>query len=126
VHTDDVNRYGYKPFGLFIPYGLANFFTFVTVLIGMYSYMYDDVMPDKKFQDIVSAAEDPEIIQVVKSRKRSMTAVLVGDKIVLRAGPSLGEKKGHGFKMVRIWRGGKGRSKKRERENSVERKIEEV
>ena len=43
-------------------------------------------MPDKKFQDIVSAAEDPEIIQVVRSRKRSMTAVVVGDKIVLRAG----------------------------------------
>lgn len=92
----------------------------------MYSYIYDDVMPDKKFQDIVSSAEDPEIIQVARSRKRSMTAVLVGDKIVLRAGPRLGEKKGHSFKMGRIWRGGKGRGKKSERENSVKRKIEDV
>jgi hypothetical protein len=120
-----VNRYGYKPYGLFIPYGLANFFTFLTVLIGMYSYNHDKVMPDKKFQDIVSAAEDPEIIQVARTRKKSMTAVLVGDKILLRAGPSLGEKKGHIVKVGRIWRGGRGRDKKREMEKE-KRKIEEV
>ncbi|KAF2002416.1 hypothetical protein P154DRAFT_488382 [Amniculicola lignicola CBS 123094] len=87
---DDVNRYGYKSLGLFIPYGLAVLFTFVTVLIGIYSYIYDDVLPDKKFQDIVSAAEDPEIIHVVRSRQRSMTVMMVDGQVVLKAGPEMG------------------------------------
>ncbi|KAF2177452.1 hypothetical protein K469DRAFT_755105 [Zopfia rhizophila CBS 207.26] len=84
---DEVNRYGYKPYGLFIPYTLANLFTFVVILFGIFSYIKDDVMPDKKFQDIVSAVEDLEITRAVRSRKRSVTAVFVGDKIVWRAGP---------------------------------------
>lgn len=83
-------------------------------------------MPDKKFQDILSAAEDPEIIQVARSRKKSITAVRVGDKIVLRAGPILGERKGHGLKMGRIWRRGKGRGKNSERDSREKGKIEEV
>jgi hypothetical protein len=52
-----VNRYGYNPFGLFIPYGLANLFTFITVLLGLISYSRNGVFPTKKLQDIVSAAE---------------------------------------------------------------------
>jgi hypothetical protein len=83
-------------------------------------------MPDKKFQDIVSAAEDPEIIQVARNRKKSMTAVRVGDKIVLRAGPILGERKGNGLKMGRIWRREKGRGKKSGRVNKEKRNIEDV
>jgi hypothetical protein len=49
-------------------------------------------MPDKKFQDIVSAAEDPNVIQIVRSRKRSVTAVLVDGKVMLRAGPESAQK----------------------------------
>ncbi|KAH6622199.1 hypothetical protein C7974DRAFT_377797 [Boeremia exigua] len=58
--TDDVNRYSYKARGLFIPYALANFFTLLCVLIGAWSYVYDDVLPDKKIQDIIYAAR-PEL-----------------------------------------------------------------
>lgn len=83
-------------------------------------------MPDKKFQDIVSAAEDPEIVQVAKNRHEIMTAVLVGDKIILRAGPSLAERKEHGLKLGRNWRGKKRRGKKSEKKNREKRKIEEV
>jgi hypothetical protein len=86
LRTDDVNRYSYQPYGLFIPYALANLFTFITVLIGIYSYIYDDVMPGKNFQDIVSAAENPAMVHLVKDRKRSVTVVLVDGKVVLRAG----------------------------------------
>jgi hypothetical protein len=49
-------------------------------------------MPDKKFQDIVSAAENPEIVRVVKERKGSVSAVFVGEHIVLRAGTEKGPK----------------------------------
>lgn len=92
LRTDDVNRYNYKPFGLFIPYALANLGTLITVLIGIYSCKNDEVMPDKKFQDIVSAAEDPNIIQIVRLRKRSVTAVYVDGKMMLRAGPERAQK----------------------------------
>ncbi|KAF2270247.1 hypothetical protein CC78DRAFT_599658 [Lojkania enalia] len=84
--TEDVNRYSYKAPGLFIPYALAVVFTFICVVLGLYSFVHDDVFPDKKFQDIVVAAEDPEIIQLVKYRKRSMSVVVVGDKVIWRAG----------------------------------------
>jgi hypothetical protein len=84
--TNDVNRYSYHAIGLFVPYALANLFTLITVLVGSFSYLHDDVMPDKKFQDIVSAAEDPDLVRVVRERKRSVTAVVVDGKVVLRAG----------------------------------------
>ncbi|KAF2729936.1 hypothetical protein EJ04DRAFT_501369 [Polyplosphaeria fusca] len=84
--TTGVNRYSYKALGLFIPYGLANLFAFICVLLGVWSYTQDGVYPDKKFQDIVSSAEDPEIIQVVRDRRRSVTMVRRGDSVTWKAG----------------------------------------
>ncbi|KAH0538880.1 hypothetical protein FGG08_004536 [Glutinoglossum americanum] len=83
---DSVNRYGYNPYGLFIPYALANLFTLITVLLGIVSYSHNGVLPDKKFQDIVSAAEDPRIIHVARDRRKSMTAERVEGRLVLRPG----------------------------------------
>jgi hypothetical protein len=84
--TNPVNRYAYQRHALFIPYALANVFAVIVVIVGFYSYIVDGVLADKKFQDIVSAAEDPEIVHVITSRKRSVTAILVDGKMVLRAG----------------------------------------
>ncbi|KUI55607.1 hypothetical protein VP1G_02892 [Cytospora mali] len=58
---DEVNRYGFMPNGLFIPYALANLFCLVTVVLGTVSYFRHGVLPDKKFQDIVSVADDPQV-----------------------------------------------------------------
>lgn len=81
-----MNRYDYKSHGLFVPYALANFFTLITVLVSLYSYKRDGVMANKNFQDIVSAVEDPKVVRLARSRKRSITAVIVDNKIVLHAG----------------------------------------
>ncbi|KAF2471142.1 uncharacterized protein BDR25DRAFT_223485 [Lindgomyces ingoldianus] len=113
-----VNCYAYKTYGLFIPYALANLFTFLVVAMGLYSYIHDGVRPDKKFQDIVVAAEDPEFVQVVRSRKRSVTAVMVGERIIWRAGTmDLGRGLGRGqVRKVFWWRGGEGKRKRKRRE----------
>ncbi|OCK93566.1 uncharacterized protein K441DRAFT_564791 [Cenococcum geophilum 1.58] len=92
LRTDDVNRYDYKPYGLFIPYALANLFTLISVIFGIYSYIHDDVMPDKMFQDIVSAAEDPMIVHLVRDRKRNLTAVFENGNLKLMAGPERAQK----------------------------------
>lgn len=54
--TNDVNRYSYKPYGLFIPYVLANVLTFVCVCIGGISFVIDGVLPGRKVQDLIWAA----------------------------------------------------------------------
>lgn len=54
--TNDVNRYSYKPYGLFIPYALANMFTFMCVAIGIISFARDGVLPGRKVQDVIWAA----------------------------------------------------------------------
>ncbi|KAJ4301769.1 hypothetical protein N0V90_003863 [Kalmusia sp. IMI 367209] len=87
--TTPVNRYAYKAYGLFLPYALANVFSLLIITIGIYSYVRDGVMAEKKFQDIVSAAEDPEIVHVIRNRKRSVTAIMRNEKLVLQAGNSL-------------------------------------
>ena len=90
-----MNHYAYKPYGLFIPYVLSNAFSLIVVVLGMYSFAQDGVMAEKKFQDIVSAAEDPEIVLIIQNRKRSITAVVVDGKLVLKAanGPERMQKK---------------------------------
>ncbi|KAF2876075.1 hypothetical protein BDV95DRAFT_482729 [Massariosphaeria phaeospora] len=89
VHlTNDVNRYAYRRYGHFVPYALANLLTLVILIVGIYSYVKDGVMPDRKVQDILSAVKGAEIAQAVRSRKRSVTAVVVGGEFVLRAGPA--------------------------------------
>jgi hypothetical protein len=75
----DVNRYGYSPLGLFIPYALACLFTFITVVIGATTYARHGVMPGKELQDILAAA-DSSAIDVAKdpdSRHRSLTEVVL-------------------------------------------------
>jgi len=49
-------------------------------------------MPDKMFQDIVSAAEDPVIVHLVRDRKRSLTAVFENGNLKLMAGPERAQK----------------------------------
>ncbi|KAF2690445.1 hypothetical protein K458DRAFT_328836 [Lentithecium fluviatile CBS 122367] len=86
--TNPVNRYAYKSYGLVLPYALANAFTLVIVIIALYSYMDDGVMADKKFQDILRAAEDPAIVHLTRSRKSSITVAMKDDKFVWIAGKS--------------------------------------
>jgi hypothetical protein len=63
--VESVNRYGYNPTGLWIPYALACFFTAVTVVIGIITLIRHGVMPDTKFQDILSAA-DMNVITIAR------------------------------------------------------------
>jgi hypothetical protein len=60
----DVNRYGYNPYGLWIPYALVSLFTFVTVIIGTIAFFSGGAKPNPghKFQDIVGAVERREIL----------------------------------------------------------------
>jgi hypothetical protein len=62
---ESFNRYGYSPAGPLIPYALACFFTAVTVVIGIITLIRHGVMPDIKFQDILSAA-DTNIITIAR------------------------------------------------------------
>ncbi|KAK4098471.1 hypothetical protein N658DRAFT_431977 [Parathielavia hyrcaniae] len=63
--VENVNRYGYSPHGLWIPYALSCLFTFVTVLIGIVTLIKNGSMPDTKFQDILAAA-DREVIGIAR------------------------------------------------------------
>ncbi|KAJ4352382.1 uncharacterized protein N0V89_007730 [Didymosphaeria variabile] len=109
--TTSVNRYAYKPDGLFVPYVLANVFSLVIVIIGLWSYLRDGPMPDKKFQDLVSAAEDSSIVHVIRNRKRSVTATFRNEKLVLQAGNSLdsNDKAGLPTILKKVWKGGRGK-----------------
>lgn len=44
---NEVNRYGYLPNNLFIPYGLANVFSLFTVILGLLSFWRHGVFPEK-------------------------------------------------------------------------------
>jgi hypothetical protein len=72
--TNDVNRYSYKPYALFIPYLLANTFTLACLVVGMASYLRDGVLPGRKVQDIIYAAGGPVVQRRASlgSRKMSM------------------------------------------------------
>src|SRR5438034_7764047 len=80
---DSVNRYRYNPYGLFIPFALANVYTLATLLLGFLSAFRDGVFPGKKFGDIVRSA-NPNIVADVRDRRRSMTADSVGGQMFLR------------------------------------------
>lgn len=60
-----MNRYGYNPFALWIPYGLACFFTLLTVVIGVIVFLKHGPMPSNRFQDLL-AATDLQIIEFVR------------------------------------------------------------
>jgi len=98
-----VNRYDYQRPALFIPYALANVFALLVVIFGFYSYIVDGVLADKKFQDIVTAAEDPEMVHVIMSRKQSITAVLVDGKMVLKVGRTPDEVQKEVLRKVRLF-----------------------
>jgi hypothetical protein len=73
-----VNRYSYKAYALFIPYALANVFSFICVCIGVISFLRDGVLPGRKVQDIIYAARDSAMHRhrfSLGSRKMSMTAI---------------------------------------------------
>jgi hypothetical protein len=80
-----VNRYSYKPYGLFIPYALANIFTFVCVAIGIISFARDGVLPGRKVQDVIWAArrgfelgdESDEILEAEEGRTESGVGLVV-------------------------------------------------
>ncbi|ORY04871.1 hypothetical protein BCR34DRAFT_491266 [Clohesyomyces aquaticus] len=80
-----VNRYAYKHPGLFIPYGLANLFTFIIVLLGLYSYRRHGVKPDRKFQDLVElAVEHAELWQ--EERHRGSVTITISRVGTVEAG----------------------------------------
>lgn len=83
---DSVNRYGYLATSLFIPYSLANLLTCIAVVLGLISYQRHGVYPDKKFQDIASAAQDPQVSgHMQEGRRHSVVASHTGEKgLVLR------------------------------------------
>lgn len=83
---ENVNRYGYEPTGLILPYVLANFFTAIVVGAGCISYMRHGVLGDKRFSDIASASRDPEIVHAVQNpRKTSLQVIVVDGKPVFQA-----------------------------------------
>ncbi|KAK3315414.1 hypothetical protein B0H66DRAFT_593988 [Apodospora peruviana] len=86
---EDVNRYGYSKYGLFVPYALACLFTTVTAVVGLVTtYRMGGAMPDKKFQDILAAADD-HTIAIAKSgrdgRRQSVKAEFNGRSPTFRA-----------------------------------------
>jgi len=57
----NVNRYSYNLYGLWVPYALASFFTLLAVIIGIITFSTDGVKPGIKFQDVMAAVERKEI-----------------------------------------------------------------
>lgn len=57
----NVNRYGYNPYALWIPYGLVSLFTFLTVIIGIIAFSTNGVQRGIKFQDVLNAVERKDI-----------------------------------------------------------------
>jgi hypothetical protein len=79
--TNNVNRYDYKAYGLFIPYALANLFAFLCIALGLVSFIMDGAMPGKKVQDFVSAARSPKLHNHPRlgARTTSLNAVIGED-----------------------------------------------
>ncbi|KAK3377470.1 hypothetical protein B0H63DRAFT_398759 [Podospora didyma] len=65
--VEDINRYGTNRAGLFIPYALACALTLLTVFLGIATNIEYGVLPDKKFQDILAAADDSFAIKLARS-----------------------------------------------------------
>ncbi|KAK0716023.1 hypothetical protein B0H67DRAFT_582234 [Lasiosphaeris hirsuta] len=85
---EDVNRYTY---GIWIPYGLACFFTLITVVIGIVTFLRHGAMPSNKFQDILAAA-DMNVIRIARaedSRSRSITAEFEGGRPTIQSPKSM-------------------------------------
>ncbi|KAH6686890.1 hypothetical protein F5X68DRAFT_134495 [Plectosphaerella plurivora] len=72
--VDDVNRYGYIPLGLFLPYSLANFATLSAVIWGCYLLLRHGPMPGKSFSDVAKATLDPEVGPVLRGRHGMLKA----------------------------------------------------
>ena len=75
---DDINRYGYNPYGLFIPYTLSLVFTYLTVMVGLIAfYRTDGGYPDKKIQDFVLASQAPGVGEAFKDKRNSIKGNLL-------------------------------------------------
>ncbi|KAK3343627.1 hypothetical protein B0T25DRAFT_614805 [Lasiosphaeria hispida] len=88
---EDVNRYTYNPYGIWIPYGLACFFTLITNVIGIVTFLKHGAMPSNKFQDILAAA-DMNVIRIARaedSRSRSITAEFEGGRPTFKSEESM-------------------------------------
>ena len=79
--TNDVNRYDYKVYGLFIPYALANLFAFLCISLGLISFVRDGAMPGRKVQDFVAVARSPEVHNHPRlgARTTSLDAIIGAD-----------------------------------------------
>ena len=84
---DDINRYGYNPYGLFIPYILSLVFTYLTVMVGLISFhRTDGGYPDKKIQDFVLASQAPGVGEAFKNKRSSITGKLDNGSFILEPG----------------------------------------
>jgi hypothetical protein len=57
----DVNRYGYNAYGLWIPHALASLFSSTMVVTGIAAFVTHGAKPGIKFQDVMGAVERKEI-----------------------------------------------------------------
>jgi hypothetical protein len=56
---EPVNRYGYQPVGLFLPYGLANILSFIVLVLAFISFNEaDGIYPDKRLVALAGGVED--------------------------------------------------------------------
>jgi hypothetical protein len=72
--VDDVNRCGYLPLGLFLPYSLANFATLLAVVWGCFSFIRHGPLPGKSFSDVAKATMDPEVGFALQERQGLLRA----------------------------------------------------
>jgi hypothetical protein len=66
-------------YALFIPYALANIFSFFCVCIGICSFVCDGVLPGRKVQDIIDAARDAAVHRHLSPGARKMSMMAVDD-----------------------------------------------
>lgn len=108
--TNDVNRYSYKAFALFVPYALANIFALACILVGIISYINDGVLLGKKVQDIIYAARNSSVHGRSSLSRRTSLGACVDERgfIEIRvvheeAGTKKQERSGSFFGMIK-WR----------------------
>jgi len=89
---EPVNRYDYNRYGLFIPYAVANAFTFFTVVVSLVCLKRHGALPGSTFGDLENMIKDPEMTHVVKGRKRSLTGVVENGRYRLHATEKVAER----------------------------------
>ncbi|KFA60961.1 hypothetical protein S40285_02735 [Stachybotrys chlorohalonatus IBT 40285] len=82
---NDVNRYGYNPMSLFIPYALANLVVLISAILGLVSFRHG-THPDKTFQDIANAAGEPLVTNNIRDFQ-AMPRQLSVDELLVSGDP---------------------------------------